>query len=54
VEERWKKFEELAFAFGVELKPAEGVEFYSGGPLPDSAELIRFSNLFLRFWGSWA
>jgi len=41
VEERWKKFEELAFAFGVELKPADGVEFYSGGPLPDNAELIR-------------
>jgi len=41
VEERWKKFEELAFAFGVELKPAEGVEFYSGGPLPDNAEFVR-------------
>jgi len=41
VEERWKKFEELAFAFGVELKPAEGVEFYSGGPLPDNTEFVR-------------
>ncbi|ACB40679.1 hypothetical protein [Pyrobaculum neutrophilum] len=41
VEERWLKFQELAFAFGIELKPAEGVEFYAGGPLPDNADLIR-------------
>jgi hypothetical protein len=41
LEERWLKFQELAFAFGIELKPAEGVEFYAGGPLPDNAEFIR-------------
>jgi hypothetical protein len=41
MEERWAKFVELAAAFGVELKPAEGVEFYAGGPLPDNAEFIR-------------
>jgi hypothetical protein len=41
LEERWLKFQELAFAFGIELKPAEGVEFYAGGPLPDNAEFVR-------------
>jgi len=44
VEERWKKFEELVFAFGIELKPAEGVEFYSGGPLPDNTEFVKRLN----------
>ena len=41
LEERWLKFQELAFAFGVELKPAEGVEFYAGGPLPDNLDFIK-------------
>lgn len=41
LEERWLKFQELAFAFGIDLKPAEGVEFYAGGPLPDNADFIR-------------
>ncbi|MEM1597598.1 MAG: hypothetical protein QXP31_00795 [Pyrobaculum sp.] len=41
VEDRWLKFQELAFAFGVELKPAEGVEFYAGGPLADNSDFIR-------------
>jgi hypothetical protein len=41
LEERWLKFQELAFAFGIELKPAEGVEFYAGGPLPDNTDLLR-------------
>lgn len=41
LEERWLKFAELAFAFGIDLKPAEGVEFYAGGPLPDNADFIR-------------
>ncbi|MCC6035518.1 MAG: hypothetical protein LM559_00505 [Pyrobaculum sp.] len=41
LEERWVKFQELAFAFGIELKPAEGVEFYAGGPLPDNVELLK-------------
>jgi hypothetical protein len=44
LEERWLKFQELAFAFGIELKPAEGVEFYAGGPLPDNTELVRKLN----------
>lgn len=41
LEERWQKFVELAFAFGVELKPAPGVEFYAGGPLPDNADFVK-------------
>jgi len=41
LEERWVKFQELAFAFGIELKPAEGVEFYAGGPLPDNVEFLK-------------
>lgn len=41
VEERWLKFVELASVFGVELKPAEGAEFYAGGPLPDNADMVR-------------
>lgn len=41
VEERWLKFQELAFAFGVELKPAEGVDFYAGGPLPDNTDFMK-------------
>ncbi|AET32985.1 hypothetical protein [Pyrobaculum ferrireducens] len=41
VEERWLKFQELAFAFGIDLKPAEGVEFYAGGPLQDNLDFLR-------------
>ncbi len=41
MEERWLKFLELALAFGVDLKPAEGVEFYAGGPLPDNTDFIK-------------
>ncbi|MBP1448920.1 MAG: hypothetical protein JZD41_02720 [Thermoproteus sp.] len=41
VEERWAKFVELAKAFGVELKLAEGVEFYASGPLPDNTNFIE-------------
>lgn len=41
MEERWLKFLELAFAFGVDLKPVEGVEFYAGGPLPDNTDFMR-------------
>lgn len=41
LEERWAKFQELAAAFGVVLKPAEGVEFYAGGPLADNSELLK-------------
>jgi len=43
-EERWAKFVELAKAFGVELKLAEGVEFYAGGPLADNAEFLENIN----------
>jgi len=41
LEERWHKFQELAFAFGIELKPAEGVEFYAGGPLQDNIDFLK-------------
>lgn len=41
MEERWLKFVELALVFGVELKPAEGAEFYAGGPLPDNSDMVR-------------
>lgn len=41
VEERWAKFVELAKAFGIELKLAEGVEFYASGPLSDNTNFIE-------------
>ncbi|MGC9117776.1 MAG: hypothetical protein ACP5I3_02160 [Thermoproteus sp.] len=44
MEERYLKFVELAKAFGVELKLTEGVELYTGGELPDNAELLERIN----------
>ncbi|KUO88867.1 MAG: hypothetical protein AT715_02220 [Thermoproteus sp. JCHS_4] len=44
MEERYLKFVELAKAFGVELKLAEGVELYTGGELPDNTELLERIN----------
>ena len=41
MEERYLKFVELAKAFGVDLKLAEGVELYAGGSLPDNTELLE-------------
>ncbi|MEL9989783.1 MAG: hypothetical protein QXP98_04545 [Thermoproteus sp.] len=44
VEDRFLKFTELARAFGVDLKLAEGVEFYTGGELADNTELLERIN----------
>ncbi len=41
MEERYLKFIELAKAFGVDLKLAEGVELYTGGALPDNSQFLE-------------
>lgn len=44
MEERYLKFVELARAFGVDLKMAEGVELYAGGALPDNSQFLDNIN----------